>query len=520
MKQKTIPFLPFCLACGPFLFIYLLTPNQNFSFDAITNALACEINEPVRWFHPNHPLYPSLAVLWFRIERAFGYMGYAVYSLARFNSVFMAAALGVLYAGLIPRLGKWGAGVTVFVLGSTYSLWHYAVDGIGYGPFVFFAALLIVMLFKWDGKKNINESEINKLSVLSVLYILAHALGLFHVFAVSWWLYAKGNRTGIKNVVSYLIRVGGLLAGIYTLIYLSIPAARKFDFFSWFFGYASHGGVSNLGKSPFWTFELYGVLVGLWEGWRNCFFLPPDNPNLLEVVASHGIGLLLLTASVAGFVKAIKNPKLNSLAILFFLWGFFMMPFLAVWSPGHTGYRMHAFIPIIVGVSLVFLRTHRTKLLAGFLGTILLSFNLSGRIITESHIKNNMSYQIVKELDGLVNPGDVVLAARTSTIPGIETLRPYFFPHLKGGTLEGRLLAFKETNLEPLKSRFVELNSKGRAIYWTEDLFDPEVQAIIEKNRFLEPGVIGLFVSQFKFEPAFRLQNGVKMHRVTKISGP
>jgi len=519
MKQKTIYLLPFCIACGPFLFVYLLTANQNFSFDAITNALACEINEPVRWFHPNHPLYPSLAVLWFRTERALGYMGYAVYSLARFNSVFMAAALGIFYAGLIPRLGKWGAGVTVFVLGSTYSVWHYAVDGIGYGPFVFFAALLIVLLSKWDGKKNIKESDINMLSVLSVLYILAHAIGVFHVFAVAWWLYAGKKKTGGKVAASYLFRVGGLLAVIFALIYLSIPAARKFDFFSWFFGYASHGGVSNIGKSPFWAFDLHGVLVGLWEGWRNCFYLPPGNASPLAVVASHGIGLLLVVATVAGFIKAVKNPKSNSLAILLFLWGFFMMPFLAVWSPGHTGYRMHAFIPIIIGISLVFFRAHRFNHLVGLMGTILLSLNLSGPIITESHIKNNKSYQIMKELDGLVDPGDVVLAARSSTIPGIETLRPYFFPHLKGGTLEGRLLAFKETDLRPLKSRFVELNSKGRDIYWTGDLFDPEVQAIIEQKRALEPGSIGVFVSQFEFEPTFRLQNGVELHRVTGISG-
>jgi len=44
-----------------FLCVYLLTPNQLFSFDAVTNAIACEAGEPIRWFHANHPLYPFLA---------------------------------------------------------------------------------------------------------------------------------------------------------------------------------------------------------------------------------------------------------------------------------------------------------------------------------------------------------------------------------------------------------------------------------------------------------------------------
>src|SRR5689334_7974490 len=91
-----------------FLFfgLYFLTHNQIFSFDAVTNAIACDSNELIRWFHPNHPTYPFLGILWSRFERSLSYGGYSIYSLARFNSILMASGLSILFLVLKKEVGK------------------------------------------------------------------------------------------------------------------------------------------------------------------------------------------------------------------------------------------------------------------------------------------------------------------------------------------------------------------------------------------------------------------------------
>ncbi len=142
MRQR-FPYLTFFTLFVPFLILYRYTANQVFSFDALTNALACETNDPIRWFHANHPLYPFLGMVWFRLERMAGYTGYSVYSLARFNTFLMASALGIFAATLSRRIGREPAIFLTFLLGVTNAVWEFAVDGRAVGASVIFTVCVI-----------------------------------------------------------------------------------------------------------------------------------------------------------------------------------------------------------------------------------------------------------------------------------------------------------------------------------------------------------------------------------------
>lgn len=124
---------------------------------------------------------------------------------------------------------------------------------------------------------------------------------------------------------------------------------------------------------------------------------------------------------------------------------------------------------------------------------------------------------MLAEVRSHLNPDDLLLTATNQTIPNFEVLRPYFFPSLKGGTIKGRLFAFRETTLDPLSERLRSLQKEGHEIYVSEDVLDPEVGLEIEQSRQLPKGEFERFVRRLEIADFFTLRGGEKIYRLSAV---
>lgn len=496
----------------PFLLLYRLTTNQNFSFDALTNAIACESNEPIRWFHPNHPLYPSLGVFWYRLECLFGYRGYAIYSLARFNTILMSAALGILWFSLSRDMGKGRALASVFFLGMTFGLWHYAVDGRAVGASVFCSVLVIVFLLKLRRLTTLPTKDIIALGFFSSLLSLMHGIAFLHVFPIFIWLLRK-QKNWLHGIV-YLITVAFILTITYVgIFYFVVKPLGPAHFFSWALGYAGFNGADHALQSGFWLQNISNLAAGLLTGWVNVFMVSPlfsGGPFFATVV-----GIFILFGFLVAFFQVSHRPSYDrELIFLLIGWGGLVGFFLAFWSPGQEGFRLHVILPWTVAAALCLPKSNILKWFGGVGGAILFCVNFTYAMYPNSFIENNVEYRTLLEIQMRLKPGDLILAGQSGAVPGLEVLRPYFFPEILGGTITGRLRAFRETNLETLYQRLILKSAQSAKVYFSDDLFDHKSQTEIEQSWGLKPGEVAAFAGKFERREFFSLSNGTQIYHV------
>jgi len=522
-KKLIWPFSVF-LVTPPFLIVYLLTTNQIFSFDAVTNAIACETNEPIRWFHPNHPLYPSLGVLWYRIERVFGYDGLAIYSLARMNSALVALGLGILHYSIVPFSNRFRALIPVWFLGSTFAVWHYAVDGRAIGVSLLFAALLFLFWLPRSSKHSLGSKDLLVMSLLSTVYILIHGIAIFHIFAVAFfiWRNEKPQKSGFARLgkaSAYLALVFGFLLVIYTITFFFLKnLAPDLRFLSWSLGYAGFEGADKALESGFWTFNWGPILSGFWLGWKNAFLGPGKFSSYAPFVSTvFGLGTFVFFGFLAGCFIFPGPQKNKFLVQTLMMWGWLALFFLSFWSPGQEGFRIHVLIPWIMAAAIYFANSRPFHRIVALAATLVFTLNLTGPMYFNADIKNNRGFQTLREIDSGLNPHDVLLSMKGETIPGIEVLKPYFFPKWEGGSLEGRLMAFKEVSLDPLKARLDLRAQEGRRIFLAEDFFNGEKQMELENKMGWPRGTIEEFLGQFSSRNEWILSTDLKIYEVKAI---
>jgi hypothetical protein len=499
-----------------FFLVYLLTTNQIFSFDAVTNAIACERGGWLALFHSNHLLYPFIGALWFKLERLFSYDGYAIYSLARFNSFMVAVGLGIIYQALTKRLPRLRAAIATAILGSTYAVWHYAVDGRAVGITVFFSSLLILFLVNMTEHDTVDVRHAFLGSALSSLYVFSHAIAIFHVLPVAWYFFKRaGKRVALIYVADTLSTIAAVHIAVY--IVLGLPPSPQ-HFLSWILGYAGQqNGAAQALNSPFWAANVRQIVMGLWHGWANAFLMPATSLGRPAMFFARALAALYLVGlAIAG--RRIKRRPQNE-QFLFWtlaLWGAVITVFLAFWSPGQEGFRLHVLVPWTAALFLGLSDIKGVFQGAALSAALLFSLNLSGPIYHNASIKNNAGYQLLSELQSHLKPGDLVVAGSAGSIPDYEVLRPYFFPKIAGGTLFGWLLVNDQTNFDALKSDFDRKLKDGRTLYWLGDMFDPALQTTLEKSRPIEPGAVDKLIHSFGTKTAFELSNGVTVYEVVK----
>jgi hypothetical protein len=488
------------------LLCYLLTTNQNFSFDGITNALAAESNEPIRWFHPNHPLYPFLGVVGFRIQRFLGYEGFAIYSLSNLNSVLSAAGLTLVLRTMRSLVGSALALATVLMLGTSYGIWAYAVDARAVGASIFFSCLIYSFLFRRTDAQPLSPWSLRGLGLLSALYILCHGIAVLHVPAVAWWCVRKSTWKSVaSNYLAPILILGSLSMGLiyWTLI---LPVSQT-SFLNWILGYAGHTNIS------FWVESVGALFKGQWAGWKHFFYVPWFNSpsdHMMETLVGAG-ALLFVILCLRPYFKDMKN---NFLSSILFVWGVSVGVFLTFWSPGQEGFRIHMVVPIMLGLVLSNREFKPAKWAVGFFAVVIFTLNLNGSIGMAASIKNNLGYQMTGHLAAQLKPGDLFMSAQSGFIPNFEVLRPYFFPHVRGGTFEGRMLESPEKSLSSLAVRFQTLKSEGSRIYFGADMLDRSVQEKIAKQANLSFDAVDKFIKNYSYQPAFTLEGNRVVYEV------
>ncbi|MCB4756653.1 MAG: hypothetical protein LHV69_06425 [Elusimicrobia bacterium] len=511
MNRLSQRLLFFLLVFLPFFLLYKMTANQIFSFDAVSNAIVCENDLIPSWFHSNHLLYPFLGALWFKIERFFGYEGYAVYSLARFNSLLCAAALGLLFIALMNRIGKILSILVVALLGTSYATWHYAVDGRAIGASVFFNVLTIVYLLYLFERQNAPWWKIIPLIIFSTLYVLSHAMGLFHIAAVSagLWIRTRHKKETPKYKWPWMYGAGTLatIGLAYLLIYFLItPQASLKSFLSWAIGYAAYGGVHQVTMSPYWVQAGKQLLLGLWQGWTNAFLYSSGGAG--ASFFSNFIGLGILGMMAFAFISFFRNRSPHKILVgILWGWGGLNLLFMSFWSPGQEGFRLHVIFPWMVATAFSLARLKGFPWAVGTLGSVVFLFNFTGPIYHASFIQNNTGYQLLRQIETQLKPGDYFICGTGEVVPNIEVLRPYFFAQINGGPLAGRLYAARERSLAPLSRRLQEKERAGHRLFLADDLLDPKTQQSIEGRFQLERGAILQFLRLYELKPVFNLTN-------------
>lgn len=499
-----------------FLAVYFFTANQLFSFDAVTNAIAAERSDLIRWFHPNHLLYPFLGALWHKIERLFSYEGYAIYSLARFNSIMAAAGLGIFAHALSRWIPRGKAMIAAAFLGSTWAVWHFAVDGRAVGITIFFSSLILWRLIELTKKETGSIGDAVILWDLSSLYIFSHAIAIFHIVPVAWFL---AKRSGKPALMLYVGNTLVTVAIVYVAVYATLGLPFTPDgFFSWALGYAGVAGTGNALNSPYWTQSLTEGVLGLWHGFCNAFLLPTKGEWQTMFVA-HSVGGLFVIALLTA-ASRIKTADARDKILFWALtaWGLLVTLFLALWSPGQEGFRLHVIVPWTAALVIAFKDVKPVFQAGALLAALLFSLNLSGPIYAGANIKNNIGYQTLAEIDAQIKPGDTLLAGTGQSIPGYDVLRPYFFPNMGGGTLSGWLLLSGQNNFDALAADFGQKLKNGRTVYWTAELLEPALQERLERNFKLEPNAVSKLTSAFETKQAFMLSNGTGIYEIVKTN--
>ncbi len=495
---------------------YGYSGNQNFIFDALTNAIACEAGEPIRWFHPNHLLYPFLGMLWYRFERLLGYTGYAVYSLERFNSLLTVAGLGLFYLAVCRFVAPKKAWIVSFFLGSTYLVWHFAVDGYTVGAIPFFSCLLLWALSRTVDKE-LNRKDAACLAALSFLYIGVHSLGALHFLAVAWWLgVAKRSETdrGAAGMVSnlgvrYLAVLGTLLMSSYIAVYLTVVRpASNIGFLQWGIGYAGYYGLDKALDWPLVNLSLIGAVKGYGRAWFESFLWAyRTTPRMWVLIIATGTTVAGLLVCAFLRRKTLDKERGRFFTALY-LWGILNSIVACCWAPGYVGFRIHFVFAFFLGAAVALAASpvfFRTLLLAG---ALMFTFNFSGPIYFDSSISNNEGYRLLLELNERMKPNDFFVCA-DGDVPEIQGLRQYFFPQLKGGSIESRLFEFRETSLTQMRESLERHLSGGSRVYFSGNLQNPDVQSRIEEKFGLAHGDIAGMLARFNLDYAFNLSNGI-----------
>jgi hypothetical protein len=317
-----------------FLPVYFLTMSRNYSPDALMNALAAESGDAPRWFHGNHPFYPFIGVLWYKVERLFGYNGYAMASMTRLNVFLSVAGLSLLARTLCRFLNPISSVVVVFFLGSLLCIWHPAVDVVAIGAAIPFTMVVIVYLAELMDRRALSWLSIGILSCLSALLTLVHGIAIFHIFVVTAWLFLRIKPYDTKAALRYFVGAVGAVGFAYVFIYVVVVRVHyPLGFLRWAIGYAAYDGVANTGKSPYWGFQSLAILQGLWRGWINAFISSDANGGTAFFAAALGVLSAIITALSFVLVRK-KSPAVRAFFWMLVAWSAGMTMFLAVWCPG------------------------------------------------------------------------------------------------------------------------------------------------------------------------------------------
>jgi hypothetical protein len=208
------------LVAAASFFIYFLTMSQNFSFDALTNALACESGQAHRWFHPNHLFYPFLGALWFQVERFFGYQGFSIYSLERLHIIFSSLGMGLFFLTLRRLCSLLSAVAATLFLAFSYAVWQNTVDAMFAGLAIFFNIALVAAIADLGTRRQIQTRHVAGLSLLSVIAILVHGIAIFHLIPISLWLLSR------RQAAVYLAAVGSAIFALYGVVYAVVVAGH------------------------------------------------------------------------------------------------------------------------------------------------------------------------------------------------------------------------------------------------------------------------------------------------------
>jgi hypothetical protein len=197
-------------------------------------------------------------------------------------------------------------------------------------------------------------------------------------------------------------------------------------------------------------------------------------------------------------------------------WGFFITAFLIMWSPGHAGFRLHVLVPWLACAALSF-RNQKVFFQSVALGAALVfSLNVSGPIHYDAFIKNNHGYQTLKEIEPHLAPGDILLAGSSNTIANYDSLRPYFFPNISGGTLNGWLMVTSQTNFDGLRAHLNEKLKQGNRVFWTADIFGTDINQILAADHRLDNDALNRLTSAFTSKESFRTHGGLMIYEIRK----
>jgi hypothetical protein len=396
-----------------------------------------------------------------------------------------------------------------FLLGSAYAVWAYAVDGRAVGASVFFSAAVIAAMMKIEREPDSGAGRTAMLGALSALAVLMHAIAVLHCLPVACWAFAKSRRHALAYAATAALLVGAVYGGCYLYV---AHAGYASSFFAWALGYAGFNGAANAAHSHFWADDVAMLVRGLGTGWRDALFA--SGVSARGTIAVDIAALAAFGAVVAAFVRARKAASARSLSFAVFGWGAIITVFLAFWSPGQEGFRLHVIVPWLIA-SILSASAARWIDWALFVSAAsLFALNFSFGIYPAAFIRNNAGYQTLNFIESRVARGDVVLTGTEPAVPGIEVLRPYFFPDINGGSIAGRLFAFRENSLTPLRERLAALQSEGHSIYLSDDLFEPNAQRRLDEATAMAPGSAARLVSGFKVVGILPLPNGRALKKV------
>jgi hypothetical protein len=237
-------------------------------------------------------------------------------------------------------------------------------------------------------------------------------------------------------------------------------------------------------------------------------------PNPAVSIVTAVVSIFIFIAGFIAWVRVVTRTGWFSLPAVLFLWGALIMVFLAFWSPGQPGFRLHVLFPRTMGAIVSSSPSRWVDRTLALVAAILFGINFCFGIYPASFIQNNAGYQILNYISAHVSPGDVVVTGAEPTAPDIEVLRPYFFPEIKGGSIAGRLFAFHEKSLDPLQTRLIELLSQGHQVYLSDDLFVEAEQRKLAEKTGLASESVAAFVDHFETVGVLPLPNGRSLRRV------
>lgn len=457
-----------------FLFLYLLTRTQGFTYDGLCYALDVEFASASNLFHPNHLLYTATSWVFWMVAQRLGFAGRAIDVMQALNAVVGAGAVAGFYLILRRKADRSPSVLAAALFGLSYAFWRESVDS-GCYAWAGLAACLLVLLVDWA-----RPDRAWAVGLLHGLIVLYHQM---LILVAPCFLVLLGSQEETyprtpKAWGSYLLALATMVVIPYGLVAAQFHHESLSDALYWALGPAGPPPGAAVLSKTWWSLDLPSNLRLLWTAMVQSLVTPAAPAIgvglgvLLVVGFLVGLGGLLWRTAKRGAPVARTTVALLGIVVLLNLFQMFF-------APGALRYRI-LFMPAWLALLVWNFSMPKTRPAVGLGALVLVLLGLINfrSAIMPAHQQSTEAERTVW-LRETVSPNDFLLFGGQGATSVRNVYLAYFAHGIPARSLYGYLFSNPNLDMRELEGRIQDTLKRGGRIFFEKELVSPEVLSML-----------------------------------------